>query len=203
MENKLELFFVRHGETEWNQEGRLQGWLDSNLSPHGIKQITHLKQQLKGIRFAAAFSSTSNRAIQTAELLVGDYLTIVKDPRLLEIHLGSWQGKRLADIEKNDFERYNHYFHHPEKYIPDTGESFHQVVHRMGDFLESCANAFDSGKILAVSHGVAIRALILLILRLPIKNIWDFEIEGASVTKVTITNKTPIIEYIGKTISIE
>jgi len=73
----------------------------------------------------------------------------------------------------------------------------------MGDFLESCANAFDSGKILAVSHGVAIRALILPILRLPIKNIWDFEIEGASVTKVTITNKTPIIEYIGKTISIE
>lgn len=199
MDNKLELFFVRHGETEWNREGRLQGWLDSPLTSNGIRQINRLKEQLKDVRFDAAFSSTSERAFHTAQLLVGNNFTIKKDARLMEIHLGSWQGKRIVDIETFDAERYAHYCRHPEKYIPDTGESFQQVIQRMNNFLEYCESSFSEGKILVVSHGVAIRALILSIMQLSINNIWDFEIDGASVTKIVTNGKQRIIEYIGKT----
>lgn len=199
MDNKLELFFVRHGETEWNREGRLQGWLDSPLTSNGIRQINRLKEQLKDVRFDAAFSSTSERAFHTAQLLVGNNFTIKKDARLMEIHLGSWQGKRIVDIETFDAERYAHYCHQPEKYIPDTGESFQQVIQRMNNFLEYCESSFSKGKILVVSHGVAIRALILSIMQLSINNIWDFEIDGASVTKIVTNGKQRIIEYIGKT----
>ena len=45
MENKLEIYFVRHGETEWNKEGRLQGWLDSDLTAKGIKQRNNFSQK--------------------------------------------------------------------------------------------------------------------------------------------------------------
>lgn len=199
MENKLELFFVRHGETEWNKEGRLQGWLDSGLTSEGIRQIHQLKERLKSVRFDAAFSSPSQRAYDTAKMLAGDYLTIEKDPRLLEIHLGSWQGKRIAEIRKEDPTRFEQYFQNPGHYTPDSGESFQQVMDRMDDFVQFCENSFSSGKILAVSHGVAIRAVILSVMQLSIHNLWDFEIAGASVTKILIENGRRTVEYIGKT----
>lgn len=198
MENKLELYIVRHGETEWNKEGRLQGWLDSNLTKMGIEQVMRLKGQLQDISFDAAFSSPSKRAYDTAEILVGHYLTIEKDARLQEIHLGSWQGKRIAEIQNDDAERYEEYCCYPERYTPDAGESFQQVIQRMDEFVQFCARKLTSGKILVVSHGVAIRALILSSLRLPIQHIWDFEIEGASVTKIIVTKENRMIEYIGK-----
>ncbi|MED3660502.1 histidine phosphatase family protein [Ureibacillus sp. FSL K6-8385] len=202
MENRLELYFVRHGETEWNREGRLQGWLDSELTPRGIGQVKQLKEHLKDVQFDCAFSSPSTRAYDTAYLLVGHYLPIKRDPRLLEIHLGTWQGKRIAELEKGDL-RYRDYIHNPERYLPDTGESFQQVISRMVDFMKSCQRNFPTGKILAVSHGVAIRAAILSILELPVSNIWDFHIDGASVTKMVIADHQWSIEYIGKTFSVE
>lgn len=200
MENKLVIYLVRHGETEWNKEGKLQGWLDSDLTPQGKHRIQQLKEQLRTIRFDAAYSSTSKRAYDTAKILVGEYLTIKRDDRLQEIHLGNWQGKYIIDIQKKDANRYNQYCNDPEKYQPDSGESFQQVMERMNDFFKWCMALHQSGNILIVSHGVAIRALILQLMNLPIHKLWDFEIDGGSVTKITVLKEKVELHYIGKTV---
>lgn len=198
MENKLELYFVRHGETEWNKEGRLQGWLDSALTHNGIHQIKRLREHLYGIEFQQLYASTSKRSYETATLLVGEHSQIKTDTRLQEIHLGGWQGKRIVDIEKDDGERYVAYCNDPINYKPDSGESFRQVMERMNDFFKDCVETHQRGNVLVVSHGVAIRALILSLLNLPIHQIWDFQIDGASVTKISVTEEKTSIDYIGK-----
>ena len=197
--DKLELYVVRHGETEWNKEGRLQGWLDSDLTAKGIKQAKQLRKKLELISFDAAYASTSKRAYETANILVGDVLPINTDSRLQEIYLGNWQGKFIHDIEREDRERYDTYCHKPAEYIPDSGENIEQVMKRMHEFFQECVERHEKGRVLIVSHGVAIRALLLTLLHWPIEKLWDFnEIVGASVTKIVVNSKGIDVDYIGK-----
>ncbi|MEL4024528.1 histidine phosphatase family protein [Lysinibacillus endophyticus] len=200
--SKVELYFVRHGETEWNKEGRLQGWLNSSLTDYGREQVKALQHELQQLTFDAVYSSPLQRAVETAEILVGDTTHIKLDDRLKEIHLGSWQGRKIADIWDEDYDRYFAYCNEPQCYTPDSGESFLQVSARMTELLTDCLNQYKSGKILLITHGVAIRALLMNVLGLDCNQIWDFEeIEGASVTKLVAENNTITVQYIGKIIN--
>lgn len=197
--NKLELYVVRHGETKWNKEGKLQGWLDSALTEEGIEQAKQLRNMLQKISFDAVYSSPSKRAMDTATILVEDAYPIVLDPRLQEIHLGNWQGKLIKDIEQEDQDRYNAYYFKPAEYIPNGGEAFGEVIERMNAFFLDCIKWHEKGSVLIVSHGVAIRALLLSILQWPVDKIWDFnEIHGASVTKIVVEGNSKLVEYVGK-----
>lgn len=199
---KVEFYFVRHGETEWNKEGRLQGWLNSNLTDYGREQVRTLKQELRQITFDAVYSSPLQRAVETAEILVGDTTQIQLDDRLKEIHLGSWQGRKIADIWEEDYDRYFAYCNQPQCYIPDRGETFLEVSARMTELLWECLKQYKNVNILLITHGVAIRALLIHILGLKSDQIWDFEeIDGASVTKLVAENNNIAVQYIGKSIN--
>lgn len=193
---KLEIYFVRHGETEWNKEGRLQGWLDSKLTARGIAQAERLKRELHIQHFHATYSSPLQRAVQTASILADQEMHL--DDRLKEIHLGTWQGQLIEGLLED--ERYDAYCNRPAMYVPNGGETFAQVGDRMWDFLMDCSKLHQGERILVVTHGVAIRALLLRVLNLPIQKIWDFgEIDGTSVTKIVFENGRFIVESIGMT----
>lgn len=68
----LNIYLVRHGETEWNIEKRLQGWQDSNLTEKGIEDANALHDHLIDIKFDAIYSSSSKRAFKTAEIIAGN-----------------------------------------------------------------------------------------------------------------------------------
>lgn len=193
----MNIYFVRHGETEWNKEGRLQGWLNSELTEDGKKQAALLREQLQ-LSFDKIYSSPSKRAVDTAMILTNDEKSIILDERLKEIHLGSWQGRLISEIEKEDAERYALYCQSPEQYIPDDGESIEQLKMRMGDFFRDCLQE-QAENVLVVTHGVSIRALLLAIYDWPTSKIWDFdEIVGTSVTKMTVNSNEMTVDYIGK-----
>ncbi|SOB93849.1 probable phosphoglycerate mutase [Ureibacillus xyleni] len=200
--SRVELYFIRHGETEWNKEGRLQGWLNSELTENGRDQVKALQQELQHIKFNAVYSSPLQRAVETANILVGETARIKLDDRLREIHLGSWQGRKIADIWEEDYDRYFAYCNKPQCYKPDSGESFLQVSARMTDLLMDCSNKYKEGKILFITHAVAIRALLLNVLGLECDRIWNIEeIDGASVTKLVVENNQITVQYIGKIIN--
>src|SRR4030067_2492051 len=94
------LILIRHGETDWNVDGRWQGQADVPLNARGIAQAEETAQSLSNVKFAAIYSSDLARARQTAEALsriVG--LPVQTDARLREIHQGAWQGLRVPEIE--------------------------------------------------------------------------------------------------------
>ncbi|QDQ02694.1 histidine phosphatase family protein [Lysinibacillus fusiformis] len=194
-------FLVRHGETVWNKEQRLQGWLDSPLSEQGIQHAKKLGQQLKDIQFAAAYSSSSGRAKETLQFLLADRaLPCYFEDDLREIFLGKWQGKTIEDIlvtNRFDYELYTDY---PAQFIATHTESFGAVTERAMYTLKNIAEKYPHENILIVSHGVTIKCIINVILERGINQLWSAPIiEGTSVTIVERLNQQWVIKDIGST----
>ena len=96
-----ELYILRHGQTVWNAEGRMQGWGDSPLTPEGEMQAARQYEILRSRDLSAfdGYCSPSGRAIQTAAIAVAPLLgTVRTDDRLREIGVGDWQGKLRRDL---------------------------------------------------------------------------------------------------------
>ena len=173
------IYLVRHGETEWNKQGILQGWLDSPLTEEGKMAALTLQRKLKDVEFDYVFSSDLGRAIDTA-MLIAPSTPIQQDARLREIYLGEWQGQRIEHLLQT--KSYQSYTNEPQHFQPTTQESFASVTERMLQFIEEkCVG----GNVLVVSHGVAIMCLLAHIKRLPLKQLWDGGIiSGATAIKL-------------------
>lgn len=89
-----ELLVLRHAQTEWNVEGRLQGALDSPLTAAGLEQIETMRAELEtfDVRHWDWFSSPAGRAVETASRLMDVPSSLRQDARLREIEIGPWQG---------------------------------------------------------------------------------------------------------------
>lgn len=194
-------YLVRHGETVWNKEHRLQGWLDSPLSEMGILHAQKLAEQLKDIPFAVAYSSTSDRAKETARYLTaGRTLAIHYEDDLREIFLGNWQGQTIEDImETNRFD-YELYKNYPAQFVATHTESFGAVTERAMYTLKNIAKIYPHEHILIVSHAVTIKCIINAILGRGIDQLWSAPyIEGTSVTIVDRLEESWHIKVIGST----
>lgn len=150
------VYLVRHGETEWNKLGKLQGWLDSNLTKVGESQAAELQNFFQEIGIDSVYSSDLGRAIATARIILPTIEPII-DARLREIYLGSWQGKELSVLEKDPL--YRQYLYTPDIFQQSTQEEFETVADRMFACLKSIAQKNDK-KIVIVSHGIAIHCLL-------------------------------------------
>ncbi len=152
------IFLVRHGETEWNQLRRYQGWSDSPLTARGVAQAEAIGRRLRAIPEAAGaeiVASPIGRARRTAEIIaecLGRTPPLRFDERLREISLGSWDGLDRAEIRSRmpeKFAEFEWYFRTPD------GETYDGFAGRIAGWL---AEAGD-GPVIGVSHGVATRVL--------------------------------------------
>ncbi|KAL4067765.1 histidine phosphatase superfamily [Scleroderma yunnanense] len=98
----LQLYIVRHGETAWNRERRIQGQLDVPLNEVGVAQVASVAQALKDVHFVKAFTSDLQRASKTAEAILRYHpsIQLVKDEALRERHMGELEGE-LAKSAKS------------------------------------------------------------------------------------------------------
>lgn len=188
----MKLFVVRHGETEWNAQKRLQGHLDSPLTDNGIYHAELLGKKLEAISFDSIISSPSERAMHTARIVKGNRaLAIETDHRLKEINLGSWQGKTFVEIKETDPYTYENYVKYPKLYKRDEkgAETLIDVIDRVHGFLEYMENRNQPGSYLIVTHGVVVKALQLICKTNSIDQIWEPpNIDGTSLTIVEIIN---------------
>jgi broad specificity phosphatase PhoE len=182
----LDLYFVRHGETEWNKAGRMQGRLDSNLTEKGLEDAERLGEYLRETQFDEIISSPSSRTIQTAEKLAGSTAAIRTDERLMEIHLGQWQGKTGDEIKMLFPEQYGYYWNEPAKFENPEGETFPDVKTRLAGFLQELGDSRSTGKILIVTHAVVIKTAVMLANKVTVNEIWEPPfIHGTSLTHMT------------------
>ena len=178
----IELYLVRHGQTEFNLAGKIQGWCDSPLTETGVAQAVHLGGQLRTHPFCAAFSSTLPRAHRTAELILaadGQNLPVHTLPQLREYCFGSYeQGYTVAIHEQvaqargfTDKESWIAAYRSAERNLlietvaqsdpSRTAETESALITRLHQALAEIARRSPpAGKVLAVSHGMAICALL-------------------------------------------
>ncbi len=154
-ENILELWLIRHGETDWNRERRIQGQQQNVLSALGETQARRLGSRLIGETFDAVYCSDLKRTVQTAERVFPGQ-DVVFDERLREISRGVLEGQRGEDFAGEYLEHYTAMQQDIYKFRPPGGENHYDVQDRAAAWLESLPS---SGKVAAVTHGGVITAL--------------------------------------------
>lgn len=152
---------TRHGQTEWNVQKRMQGQADSPLTPLGRQQAAALGKRLAGTEFAAAYCSTLQRTIVTANLILeGRGATATPLPSLMEINIGGWSGKLLSEVEAQYPQEASDFWSHPERYAPCCGgETYKQLRDRASQTMLELAKAHPCGTVLVVTHGIVLKAL--------------------------------------------
>jgi 2,3-bisphosphoglycerate-dependent phosphoglycerate mutase len=138
------LLLVRHGETDWNALGRLQGHTDRPLNEYGRRQARELAEKLAGEDIAAIYTSDLARARETAEIVGGRLgLPVVVDPDLRERNWGTWEGLTTTERDAVEFE----------------GEAPEEHRERIVRAARRIAERHDGQRVLVVTHGGSMRRL--------------------------------------------
>lgn len=158
-------YIFRHGETEWNLEHRIQGQSDSRLTKKGQEQAKKASLSIKGLKFAAVFSSDSGRAVSTTKLLLLEKKAIINTTALLrERYFGICEGKTRDELSEQlqaylDLLFTSHFSLEKKdrKYDIETKEEMNSRIIR---FLRQTALAYIGEKVLVITHGGVIHSLL-------------------------------------------
>ena len=152
------LLLVRHGETDWNRDGRWQGGSDTRLNDVGREQARALAQQLDG-EIDVLYSSDLARARETAEIVAAKLgLEVRLDPRLRERGFGSWEGLTTIEIEERFADAHRRWLA-GEGAGADDAEAFEDFSARVEEFLSDVLRLHPGEEVLVVSHGGSIRVI--------------------------------------------
>lgn len=185
----MKLYLVRHGETDWNKERRLQGQADIPLNEFGRRLAAKTAEGMKDVPFAVCFSSPLGRARETAELILsGRGVPVITDERITEMAFGEWEGKCCSKEGWELPERFQAFFDDPEHYEPaDGGETFAEVRKRVGEFLSWLASEkqYAQGNVLITTHGAALSGMLNYIKGRPLQEYWGQGVhKNCAVTEV-------------------
>lgn len=181
----MRILLARHGETQWNVEGRCQGQgFDIPLSGTGRAQAAALGARLAAVPIVKAVASPLLRARQTAELALGaragGMLTL--DDRLKEISHGLWEGHLAEEIRASHPELHRAWREAPEQVTLPGGESLRGVADRAWPALASaCAGLGEQDVAVIIAHDAVNRTLLCRVLGLPLSRVWAFRQASACI----------------------
>ena len=179
------VYLIRHGHTEFTEQGKLYTDPEVALTESGRLQALKAGNWLIAEKPEVLLSSTSKRVWASAEIIgeaIGLPPNAVQD--LNEWNVGSWDGHKYVDIKATDPELYKAWSLDPIKNRPPGGESIEDVVQRVETRLEQLLKEHSGKKIAMVSHAGIIRALIVQALGMPVNNFWRVNIPTGSITKI-------------------
>ena len=172
----MRVLFVRHGETDWNREMRIQGGIvEIDINERGVKQAEITRDGIvkAGFSFDRVFVSPYRRARHTAEILSEPHgVEPIVDDRLHEITFGPYEGTQIRTFADENIRAA---FKDPPRYVPRPGgESFDEVETRLRSFLEEAILPLETTarEVLVVAHGGILRTLTRLFDRRPLAEFW-------------------------------
>ncbi len=159
-----QLYFVRHGQTEWNAIRRMQGQFNSNLSDLGRVQADINGQLLAGLSIDAIFASPLDRTRQTADIINQRLqLPITFDDRIMEWDCGDWSGHMYSDVAEKWPSQWTAYQADPFNYRGPNCETYPDMIARSTPFLDELQQA-PHASIAVVSHGMIGRVMVSTLL---------------------------------------
>lgn len=191
----MKLYIMRHGETMWNLERRLQGCSDIELNDQGVELAKAVGERLAKVHIDRVFCSPLKRAKDTARYVMGERkLPLVVDARIQEISFGVWEGCCIAqDLAEVPMEEFEVFIKAPSRYVPPKGgESIETLYGRTGAFLDELLNCpeFQDESILIVAHGATVRALMFNLLPIEKDEFWRGAVPpNCSLNIIEIENK--------------
>jgi len=179
------LLIARHGETDWNSQGRIQGHSDIKLSEQGVQQARLLGERLLSFAVDAAYCSDLLRASETAEIsLEGRDVPLHRTPLLREYHKGAFEGLTNQQIQERYPTQYPTYLTKDLDFAPEGGESTRGVSVRASGIITEIKNRHIDDTVLVVGHGGSLRAAMVSLLALPLEANWRFFFANCALTIV-------------------
>ncbi len=177
------LCLVRHGQTDWNVQGRWQGNSDQPLNSVGLAQAAQVASELGGQYFAAIYSSDLLRARVTAQIIAHNLnLPVLIEPCLREINMGEWEGKLGVDIPALYPCEWANRLRYPCESHPPGGESLIDLSKRVVDVIIELSRNYPDAPILIVSHGLALAVLLCHAWAIPLEQAYDHIPKNARAT---------------------
>jgi 2,3-bisphosphoglycerate-dependent phosphoglycerate mutase len=174
---------VRHGQSTWNREHRIQGQLDPPLSEEGRRQAARLAERFAGRRFAGLYASDLKRAFETAEVL-GAINGLAPQPRerLREVFLGDWEGLRTDEIAQRFPDAWAGWVEEPDWDVVPGGEGAAAFDARVSAELDEIVARHAHGDVLVVTHGGVIQVALHRVVGRASRGLFPFKIQNASIS---------------------
>ncbi|HKM21392.1 MAG TPA: histidine phosphatase family protein [Lachnospiraceae bacterium] len=173
----MKIYFVRHGETQWNKERRLQGQTNIPLNENGRRVAELSREGIKDITFDIAYTSPLDRAKETAQiLLAGRDIPIIEDDRLKEISFGDNEGVHIPELVEHKRAPLYQFICEPEQYVPSPeAESLEALSDRCREFLEQVIIPAEGNyeTVMVAAHGALICSLISYLEGSPKSEFWN------------------------------
>jgi broad specificity phosphatase PhoE len=155
------LILVRHGETDWNRDGRWQGQADAPLNEYGRDQARALADELTGEQVAVVYASDLSRARETAEIIARRLSRPLEvDPRLREVHVGGWSGLTMDEIDSRYPDDVARWRAGDPEHTFDGGETYAEMGERVVTAVEEIAERYPGERVVVVLHGGPIRSVL-------------------------------------------
>lgn len=177
------LILVRHGESHWNAEGRVQGHTDSPLTPRGRTEMQRVAERLAAKDIAAVYSSDAGRARQGAELIAAPHrLTLNIRQDLRERCYGLLEAKTVEEAARHDTGWLQAWRQDPQRLAPPEGETQPEMSQRVIAALREIAAAHPGRAVVVATHGGPIKSAVFHLLHIPLSS-WDLTwIANGSIT---------------------
>ena len=191
------LLLVRHGETPWNAEGRIQGHSDVGLSEKGKRQAGLIAGRLAGIRIDAAYSSDLIRCQDTAKAILAKHdITLQATPDLRERFYGVFEGLTVAERQSRYPEMFAASVVNNLDFAPTDGETPRETIRRMTPVIDGIRRRHADETALIVGHGGSLRAAVIALMELPDESTWRFVMANCSLSVFdTYHNNTVMLLY--------
>ncbi|MEK6264723.1 MAG: histidine phosphatase family protein [Clostridium sp.] len=169
----MKIYITRHGETQWNKEGKMQGWKNSDLTEKGVDNAIKLGKSLEHIDFDCIYCSPLGRATDTAKYIRGDKNTeIIIIESLKEMGFGAYEGMENEKVKEMYTQQQYNFWNKPDLYKTTDGERFEELINRVNKVLKHITNNATGENILIVTHTLVIKALYLIIKNRSLKDFW-------------------------------
>jgi len=177
----LTLMLIRHGETDWNRDGRVMGWKPVPLNATGRAQIGRLAERLKEMPIRALYTSPLTRTAESAGLLAAPLgLAPIPDDRWIEVKVTGWEEKLWSELEGHPI-RERYHLEPDDTRLPE-GETFREVQQRAVAAMTSLLERHPHETVAVVTHADVIRAAICHALALPLADSRRMRIDNGSLS---------------------
>ena len=157
----MRVLLVRHGETDWNAAGKIQGVSDIALNGRGREQARSLAEALAAEGVAEIYTSPLRRALETAQIIGGALGLVPREaPELMELNFGCWEGCSWEEIAERWPDQFAAYAADRNGYAAPGGESYDDMLARARPFTEALRRKKSAGSALCVCHSAVMRGLI-------------------------------------------
>ena len=169
----LTIYLTRHGLTEWNVNRRMQGWGNGELTEKGVNDAKALGKRLADVPIDKVYSSSSKRAYETAQYIIGyREISLIQMDDLREMNFGDWDGRIREEVEAEYPEDFKIFWETPHLYDRNSGETFEHVRKRAIRALEHIIEENKEGTVLIVTHSIFLRVLMTYIKDIPLSDVF-------------------------------